>query len=291
MATEERHYDPTNDLLFKFVFGNEKRKHITLQFINDVMGLSGNEAFIDLRFKNSELPPEKQGDKLGRLDVYAITNDRQRVDIEMQAIPYSSMPQRTLFYWAHSYLQFDGLNIGEGYDLLRPAININIMRNICLHYDMNKAHSVYRLLEKDTHHCLTKDLEIHFLEVPKYKNKNVKEFSPLECWFAYFANKLSKTEKEELTMLKPVIGDAMDASKRYIMDDKEYWAYLNREAAILDYNTDRRAALAEGYKEGRNEEREATALDMLRDNKPMEEIIKYSHLSEERIKELAKQFK
>jgi len=88
-------------------------------------------------------------------------------------------------------------------------------------------------------------------------------------------------------MLKPVIGDAMDASKKYIMNDEEYWTYLNREAAILDYNTDRRAALAEG----RNEEQEETAMDMLRDNKPLEEIVKYSHLPEERIKELAQQIK
>ncbi|WP_085023782.1 PD-(D/E)XK nuclease family transposase [Anaerovibrio sp. JC8] len=43
--------------------------------------------------------------------------------------------------------------------------------------------------------------------------------------------------------------------------------------------------------EARNEEREATAKEMLRDNKPMEEIIKYSHLPETRIKELAKRTK
>ena len=38
-----------------------------------------------------------------------------------------------------------------------------------------------------------------------------------------------------------------------------------------------------------NEERTNTALDMLRDNKPMEEIIKYSHLPQERIEALAQQ--
>ena len=84
----ERHYDPTNDLLFKFVFGNEKHKHITLQFINDVMGLEGDKAFVDLSFKNTEQPPEKRGDKLGRFDVFAITNTEQRINIEMQAVPH-----------------------------------------------------------------------------------------------------------------------------------------------------------------------------------------------------------
>ena len=40
-----------------------------------------------------------------------------------------------------------------------------------------------------------------------------------------------------------------------------------------------------------NEERTNTALDMLRDNKPMEEIIKYSHLPQERIEALAQKLR
>ncbi|WP_074816144.1 hypothetical protein [Selenomonas ruminantium] len=48
---------------------------------------------------------------------------------------------------------------------------------------------------------------------------------------------------------------------------------------------------AEGRLEGRLEERTSLALDMLRDKKPIEEIIKYSRLTPERIKELAKQIR
>ncbi len=49
------------------------------------------------------------------------------------------------------------------------------------------------------------------------------------------------------------------------------------------------AGLAKGRLEGRLEERTSIALDMLRDKKPMDEIVKYSHLSPERIKEFAQQ--
>ena len=45
----------------------------------------------------------------------------------------------------------------------------------------------------------------------------------------------------------------------------------------------------EGRAEGQLEMATNTALDMLRDHEPMEKIIKYSRLSEERIKELALQ--
>ena len=49
------------------------------------------------------------------------------------------------------------------------------------------------------------------------------------------------------------------------------------------------AGLAEGRLEGRLEERTSLALDMLRDKKPIDEIIKYSRLTPERIEELAHQ--
>lgn len=43
------------------------------------------------------------------------------------------------------------------------------------------------------------------------------------------------------------------------------------------------------WNDGYNKMATSTALDMLRDNKPMEEIVKYSHLPEAKILELAKQ--
>ena len=42
-----RDFNALNDLLFKFIFG---RKEITLSFINAVLGLEGERAFVDLRF-------------------------------------------------------------------------------------------------------------------------------------------------------------------------------------------------------------------------------------------------
>ena len=64
---EHRHYDPTNDLVFKFVFGREERKNITLKFINDMTGREGDRAFVDLDFRNGEFAPTKVDEKLGRL--------------------------------------------------------------------------------------------------------------------------------------------------------------------------------------------------------------------------------
>ena len=47
-------------------------------------------------------------------------------------------------------------------------------------------------------------------------------------------------------------------------------------------------AIDESFEKGRDNERTATALDMLADDKPIEEIVKYSHLPKEKILDLQK---
>ena len=59
--------------------------------------------------------------------------------------------------------------------------------------------------------------------------------------------------------------------------------------SYMTYEMKMREAHDDGRSEGRAEGRIETALDMLRDNEPMEKIIKYSHLPKERILELAQQ--
>ena len=66
--------------------------------------------------------------------------------------------------------------------------------------------SQYGLYNPKNQHKLTDDLELDFLEIPKYKNKPVKEMNRVERWLAYFANRLDDEGKEELAMSNPEIA-------------------------------------------------------------------------------------
>ena len=65
----------------------------------------------------------------------------------------------------------------------------------------------------------------------------------MERWLAYFANQLSDDEKGELIMSDEAIHKAVDAARTFLQNDAERLAYINRELAILDYNSDHRDAL------------------------------------------------
>ena len=77
----------------------------------------------------------------------------------------------------------------------------------------------------------------------------------MERWLAYFANQLSDDEKGELIMSDEAIHKAVDAARPFLQNDAERLAYINRELAILDYNSDHRDAFEEGEAKGREEGR------------------------------------
>ena len=68
----------------------------------------------------------------------------------------------------------------------------------------------------------------------------------VERWLAYFANRVDDEGREELAMSNPEIDEAMEASDRWMMDEKAYHEYLKRESASWDYNNDMAGSREEG---------------------------------------------
>lgn len=283
--SEKVEYNPMNDILFKFIFGNDKHKKITINFLNAILARNSNDEIKEIQFQNVELVPQKEEDKLSRIDVFAILNNNERVDIEVQMINHHNMEKRTLFYWAHMFLHHNALKRGDNYQLLKPAISINLLRYNFL--PNNKPHSMYSLFDKETMHRLTDILEIHFLEVLKYTKKPISEMTTMEKWIAFFSNKLNTNEKEALAMSEPAIKDAMSAADSFFQDSQSYWEYMNREAAILDYNSDILAAREKGRDEGEDKLSRLFAI-LIKENKQADMLEATSNINHRQ--ELYKQY-
>ena len=160
----EYNYNPLNDVLFKFIFGKEERKQITIDFLNAVLNPSLGHMIQDLQFSNTEMSPEHEHDKLTRLDVACVLDSGEQVDVEVQVANEKNMSRRTLYYWAQMYLM--SLPAGKTYRNLKPCITINLVNFGFL--PQEDPHAVYGIYNSDNGHQLTKDLAIHFLEIPKY---------------------------------------------------------------------------------------------------------------------------
>ena len=241
------HMNPMNDVLFKYTFGKEEHKDITIDLISSIFMDSGGNGINDLTFTSTEMIPQNADDKLSRLDVACELSDKKFVDVEVQVINYHNMARRTLYYWTQMYLM--SLATGDNYKMLRPVITINILAFKLLPGD--EPHSMYGLYNMKTGHRLTNDMEIHFLEVPKFKKKPVSEMTKLERWLAYFKNKMTKNEKEELSMSDAAIKSAYNAADTFFMTPAERINYVNRQMAIMDYNSSIEHARDEGMTKGR----------------------------------------
>ena len=178
--------------MFKFIFGKEERKCITIDFLNAVLEESLEHPIKDIRFTQTEQVPQDDGGKLTRFDVACELDSGEMIDVEVQVINYQNMQRRTLYYWSQMYLT--GILSGEDYAELRPAITINILAFNIL--TQAEPHAMYSIYNAKTGDRLNKDMELHFLEIPKFMHKPVREMTKMERWLAYFANKLSEQERE-----------------------------------------------------------------------------------------------
>lgn len=120
-----------------------------------------------------------------------------------------------------------------------------------------EPHAMYSIYNAKTGDRLNKDMELHFLEIPKFMHKPVREMTKMERWLAYFANKLSEQEREELAMSEAAIGNAYDAAGAFMMNPQDRMNYVNRQMAIMDYNSGMNAA------EKRGEARMAALIERL----------------------------
>ena len=275
-------YNPLNDYLFKFIFGREERKRITLSFLNAVLDRESGDCLTDITFIDREFDPQFEDDKLSQLDIYGIAGDGSQINIEVQLMNRYNMQKRTLYYWARMY---QTLRKGKDYQSLSPTITINLLNFNLL--PQQNPHNRYGIYDIVSGHRLTEDLEIHFLEIPKFAVKSIKEMKRLEKWLAYFSNQLSEDETEELAMSETAIKEAIQAEHIFMQSDVERWQYEQREKAMRDYlsallysrDEGRREGHREGHREGRREGLRDMARSLLALNVPIDVIEKSSGLT------------
>lgn len=144
-----------------------------------------------------------------------------------------------------------------------------------------KFHSTYHLWEDGEEDYLLTDLiEIHFIELPKFKlfgPKDIKK-NPLHRWLKFFDRKITNEELEELMTMDSAIKRA-EQKLEYISSDEDALAlYRARE----DSAHERANLIYTGRMEGKLED----AKNMLSENMSLELIARITGLSMEEIKAL-----
>ena len=260
-----------------------------LGFLNAVLGRSGKKPIesVEIMENKTFIKSILEG-KSCILDVLAVLRNGTKVNIEVQLTNQYNMERRSLFYWSRVY--FESLNSGHDYRELPNVIAINIV-------DFNFPH------EGDVHTCfhlreannpsliLSPVLEIHFVNMVKWRKGKKDLNDPLNRWLAWF------DEKSPPELIKEVTGMDSAVMAAYMQQDfitqneeawQEYWMQRKMEH-------DRVSNLNGARREGEQKGEEKKALEIARKLKdkglPLAEIVDITDLPTETIERILSVYK
>lgn len=246
MEEEKRILSPKIDVVFKMIFGVQEHEKITKKLLEDVLG----EEIEEVELENTPyLMGDHIDDKIGIIDVKAKINNRSPIDLEMQVLNNHDIEKRVLFYWSKLYLS--QIKKGERYKKLERSINI-----VFLDYEIERfknlpVHTKWQIRNNENGKIiLTEELEIHIIELPKIRKKEVEE--RLRKWIIFLNNpggeeirKMAEEEKE--------IKEAMDILEDISSDEERLRIAELREKYIMDRESEMETAREIGLEEGRKE--------------------------------------
>lgn len=268
---------PKVDFVFKKIFGNEQHPEILISFLNAV--IQSDDPIKSVEIKNTDIEKEYLNAKFSRLDIRALTNRDEQINIEIQVRDEYNMIKRSLYYWSKMY--DSQLEKRGKYESLKRTICINVLDFSFLSDD--KFHSVYRLKDIKTNKELTDVMEIHFIELPKAKNTDT-DNNILQAW-VNFINNPGQAEIKNQEM-----QDAMNELVRLSSNKDERFLYEKRLESIIELNSSMdsgfKRGIEQGIKRGKIETSLQIAKNLLKAGTDIETICSATKLTREEIEQL-----
>ncbi len=248
-----RFINPRTDYAFKKIFSSAESKDILISFLNALL-YKGQNTIRDLEFINTYEAGGIAILKDSFLDVRAKLDNGSIVIIEMQVLNIEGFNKRVIYYAAKVYI--NQLKRGEIYTDLEPVIYLTIT-DFRMFKESEKIITHFTFKEWDDSFVYPdRDLELFFVELPKFKKQLADLESITDKWLDFMKHTDSLEVVPESMEVVPEIHHAFTIANEANLTTEELQRLENQERFILD----RRGAIAfsreEGKREGREEGRE-----------------------------------
>ncbi len=232
---------------FKKVFGSDESKDILISFLNSVIDFEGHEKIVDLTIVDPYQIPLIKGMKDTFVDVKAKLSNHKKVIIEMQVLNVEGFEKRVLYNAAKSYSS--QLKKAEEFTTLKPIIALTIT-DFIMFSDVDKIITYFNLIEKESLIKYNDEIELIFIELPKF-TKNENELDSITDKWLYFIKNAGKLEYTPKTLVKEKeIKKAFEIANTAGMSEKELDAQWKRHDFIYLQKGSIELALKQGIKQG-----------------------------------------
>ena len=246
---EIKYFNPLNDYFIRYLFTDKgSSEAILLDFINSIMLNANMKTFRSVEILTPFNLKKNKNLKETIVDVKCLTQNGSVVIIEIQLQGNSRFPERILYYWAANYSKL--LKHGEKYDELTPVISINL-----LNFNLDKTkniHSCYMLYEMNNKKLLTDHLQIHIIELKKFKKNMLAK--DLNSWLKIFTSKNLEASMSEIVKEKPIMEEVQKKYNNFVKSKLMMMEYEKKEAYLygnqIMMEEERRLGKEEGMKEG-----------------------------------------
>ena len=219
--------DPKVDYAFKHLFGRDATRPLLIDLLNGVLEAAPGRHIQDVVLLNPFNPKETLDDKLSILDVKARDQAGRQINIEMQMFVKAYFTKRIVYYMTKLHQQ--QLHEGQTYSALQPTISI-VFQNEVQFPEIEDYHLSFQLLEKKHRMIYSKDLEIHVLELPKFKKTEAEVSSGLDAWLYLLRHaEALDTESSQGIQANPLIAQAVRELMILSQSDLERERYEARE--------------------------------------------------------------
>jgi len=293
-----RYLDPTNDTLFKKIFGDAER---VKEFLNNILNLPDEYKIRDIEFIPTEALANINKGRKSFFDLKVKDNSGNRYIIEMQKKGETDYLKRVQYYSAHSYVQ--QIKAGSKHIELLPILVISLLKTKMFPSDV-PCISFHKTLETSTNKQYMFDISYVFIELGKFDKEQLATVT--DEWLHLF--KCAEEEKElpgNITSDK--VRDAYHTIEMHNLTPEEYDAYVRaklsedaEEIAMKEQFAEGLAkgeargkakGLAEGEARGEAKERVKIAKLTLAKGRDIKEIAEFTELSVKEIKTLKAELK
>ncbi len=283
--------DPKNDLCFKKVFG--EHPHLLKSFLNAMLPLEEGRQIESLEYLSPEMVPENPLQKHSIVDVRCRDNHGRQFIVEMQMHWTTSFMQRVLLNASKAYVR--QLDYAHTFSKLEPVYALNLVNDI-FQPDKEEYYHHYQIVNIADTDQQIEGLEFIFIELPKFKAKNITEKKLQVLWLRFLTeiNESTRYAPDDLLEI-PEISEAIENMRTSAFDRAElerYDKYLDSirvETTLMyeKFEKGKTEGLEEGRAEGEQHKALKMAFKMIAKGISLKEIMDITELPESTIQKLS----
>ena len=289
-----KYLDPKNDVVFKKIFG--QHPNILMSFLNSMLPLAEGHEIVELEYLSPEMIPETFLEKFTSVDVRCRDSRGRQFLVEMQMNWTTAFKQRVLFNASKAYVT--QAEKGFEYSHLKPVYALNLINQNYLPESPDYYHH-YAVVHLQDNHEKLDGLEFVFVELPKFKSKNITEKRLQVLWLRFLTEINEQAERISDELLEnPEIQQAINFVYEASLSKEEKdlydrnWDRISSEKTILTevraegIAEGRAVGIAEGRVEGKAEGKIEVALNLIAAGVSMDIIMQATGLSRIEIENL-----